>query len=53
VKTRVIPTFCAITPERIGVHPVLSVRINGRDLNNVRDEGDRDKAARRFRAFSP
>jgi hypothetical protein len=26
VKTRVIPTFCAITPERIGVLPVLSVR---------------------------
>src|SRR6266853_4559627 len=25
VKTRVIPTFCAIPPERIGLLPVLSV----------------------------
>src|SRR5205814_2723359 len=33
VKTRVIPTFCAITPERIGVLPVLSVRwFCGREL---------------------
>jgi len=31
VKTRVIPTFCAITPERIGVLPVLSSASRERD----------------------
>src|SRR6266704_7045740 len=36
VKTRVIPTFCAITAERIGVLPVLSVRYcRGRAPKNL------------------